>query len=262
MSDVLTSSHPTVKRSILMHYINQLLRVSSIRDYCPNGLQVEGNPDIRHIVTGVTASQALIDAAIDLGADTLLVHHGYFWKGESEPVVGIKRERLKSLLSHDINLLAYHLPLDVHDELGNNVQLAELLDIVVEGPLDPASPASPGNIGKLSRPMSAADFCALIEERLERAPLHIGEEQDVIETIAWCTGAAQGYLQQAVDMGVDAFLTGEINEPAVHLARETGTHFISAGHHATERCGVKALGEHLADEFGIQVTFVDIANPV
>lgn len=262
MSDALMPRDLAVERNTLTHYIDQILNVSSIRDYCPNGLQVEGRSDVRHIVTGVTANQALIDEAIELGADTLLVHHGYFWKGEDERVVGIKRERLKSLLTHDMNLLAYHLPLDVHPELGNNAQLAALLGIDMEGPLDMANPLSPGDIGRLPRAISAAEFCQQVADCLGRAPLHIGEEEDVIETIAWCTGAAQSYLQQAVDRGVDVFLTGEINEPAVHLARETGTHFISAGHHATERCGVKALGERLESEFGIAVTFVDIDNPV
>lgn len=262
MPDDIQISPSVVKRDELINYLNQYLNASAFRDYCPNGLQVEGRTDVRHIVTGVTASKALIDAAIELEADTLLVHHGYFWKGEDERVCGIKRERLKSLLSHDINLIAYHLPLDVHTEVGNNAQLGDILDIIMEGSLDPATPMAPGNIGSLARPMSAADFCAHVAERLGRTPLHIGEGEDEIETIAWCTGAAQSYLQLAVDRGVDAFLTGEINEPAVHLARETGTHFISAGHHATERCGVYALGQHLEAKFGIKVTFVDIDNPV
>ena len=262
MSDASQKSLPAIKRSELIQYLDQYLNASAFRDYCPNGLQVEGGADVRHIVTGVTACQALIDAAIEQGADTLLVHHGYFWKGEDERVIGIKRERLKSLLCHDINLIAYHLPLDVHDTVGNNAQLAGLLELTSDGLLDTSSPLSPGNIGRLSRPMLASEFCALIGERLGRQPLHIGEPEDVIETIAWCTGAAQSYLQQAIDLGVDAFLTGEINEPAVHLARETGTHFISAGHHATERCGVQALGQQLENHFGIKVTFVDIDNPV
>ncbi|MBM95735.1 MAG: Nif3-like dinuclear metal center hexameric protein [Oceanospirillaceae bacterium] len=262
MSDDFKQSLPAVKRNELIQYLDQYLNVSTFRDYCPNGLQVEGSADVRHIVTGVTASQALIDEAIELGADTLLVHHGYFWKGEDERVIGIKRERLKSLLCNDMNLIGYHLPLDVHGVVGNNVQLADILDISNDGPLDANAPSAPGNIGRLARPMPALEFCALIDERLGRAPLHIGENEDVIETIAWCTGAAQSYLQQAVDRGVDAFLTGEINEPAVHLARETGTHFISAGHHATERCGVYALGQHLENQFGLKVTFIDIDNPV
>lgn len=252
----------TLDRQRLIGWLDQLLQSSKIRDYCPNGLQVEGRERIAHIVTGVTASQALIDEAIALGADTLLVHHGYFWKGENERITGIKRERLKALLKHDINLIAYHLPLDLHPELGNNARLADVLGLEVIGPLKADDIWSPGNIGRLRQPMPASEFAAWIAESLDRTPLHIGEDEDIIETVAWCTGAAQSYLQQAIDAGVDAFITGEINEPAVHLARETGTHFFAAGHHATERYGVQALGLHIENEFGVRVTFVDIDNPV
>jgi dinuclear metal center YbgI/SA1388 family protein len=251
-----------LKRQNLIHYLDQLLQPTRFRDYCPNGLQVEGTDKIRHLVTGVTANQALIEEAVALNADAILVHHGYFWKGEDPRLTGIKRERLKTLLAQDINLIAYHLPLDAHPELGNNAQLAQILELETEGLLDPSNAYSVGNIGRLKQPMKASDFAAFIGEQLDRIPLHIGEDEDIIETLAWCTGGAQGYLQLAVDAGVDAFITGEINEPAVHLARETGTHFFSAGHHATERYGAKAVGEHLAAEFGIQATFVDIDNPV
>lgn len=251
-----------IDRKQLLTHLENLLQSRRIRDYCPNGLQVEGRERIHHIVTGVTASQALIEEAIELGADTLLVHHGYFWKGEDQRVVGIKKERLKALLEHDINLIAYHLPLDVHPELGNNAQLADLLELETTGPIDPLDPSTPGSIGKLPKAMTAAEFSQWIASKLDREPLHIGENEDIVETVAWCTGGAQGYLQLAVDAGVDAFITGEINEPAVHLARETGTHFYSAGHHATERYGARALGQHLETEFGVKVTFVDIDNPV
>ncbi|TNC91333.1 Nif3-like dinuclear metal center hexameric protein [Thalassolituus sp.] len=251
-----------VERKELLKHLDNLLQSHRIRDYCPNGLQVAGAEHISSIVTGVTASQALIDAAIERGADTILVHHGYFWKGEDERITGIKRERLKSLLANDINLIAYHLPLDMHPIYGNNAQLADVLGLQVDGPLDESDLSVPGNIGRLPRPMSGKEFRAWLGECLKREPLHIGEENDTIETIAWCTGGAQGYLQKAVNAGVDAFLTGEINEPAVHLARETGTHFFSAGHHATERYGAKALGEYLADEFPVDVEFIDIDNPV
>lgn len=250
-----------IERKQLLQHLEALLQAQSFKDYCPNGLQVAGTEQVASIVTGVTASQALIDAAIDLGADTVLVHHGYFWKGEDERIVGIKRERLKALLLHNINLIAYHLPLDAHPLYGNNVQLAQQLDLKIDGPIN----AEPGQLalkGRLPRPMTGAEFSAWLHARLDREALHIGEEGDVFETVAWCTGAAQSYLQSAVDAGVDAFITGEINEPAVHLARETGTHFYSAGHHATERYGVKALGEHLAEHFGLAVEFIDIDNPV
>lgn len=251
-----------MQRRQLLQHLDTLLDSPRIRDYCPNGLQVGGKESISHIITGVTASQALIDAAIERGADTLLVHHGYFWKGEDERITGIKRERIKSLLQHDINLIAYHLPLDAHPELGNNVQLAKILELTIDGPLDEEDKNKPGNIGRLPEPMTGKQFSDWVAGRLNRKPLHIGEDNDLIETIAWCTGGAQGYLQSAIDAGVDAYLTGEINEPAVHLARETGTHFYSAGHHATERYGAKALGEHLADHFDVSVEFIDIDNPV
>ncbi|KZZ45536.1 MAG: Nif3-like dinuclear metal center hexameric protein [Saccharospirillaceae bacterium] len=249
-------------RRQLIKHLDTLLQSARIRDYCPNGLQVEGKEQVSKIITGVTANQALIDVAIERGADTLLVHHGYFWKGEDQRVIGIKKERLKALLAHDINLIGYHLPLDVHPVYGNNVQLADVLGLQVDGPIDEHDLSKPGNIGRLPRPMSGKEFRAWIAGCLQREPLHIGEDGDMIETIAWCTGGAQGYLQTAIDAGVDAYLTGEINEPAVHLARETGTHFFSAGHHATERYGAKALGEYLAEEFNLNVEFVDIDNPV
>ena len=252
----------SINRKEVLNHLENLLQTQRIRDYCPNGLQVAGTEHIKKVISGVTANQALIDIAIEKEADTILVHHGYFWKGEDERIIGIKKERLKSLLINDINLIAYHLPLDMHPEYGNNVQLAELLDIEVEGLLVEGDLSTPGNIGRLAQAMTGQEFSDLITERLFREPLHIGEPDDLIETIAWCTGGAQGYLQKAIDAGVDAYLTGEINEPAVHLARETGTHFYSAGHHATERYGAKALGEHLEEEFGLDVEFVDIDNPV
>lgn len=251
-----------LERRLLLQHLEELLQPHTFRDYSPNGLQVSGRETISHIVTGVTASQALIDAAIEQGADTLLVHHGYFWKGENERVIGIKRERLKALLTHDINLIAYHLPLDCHPLYGNNVQLAERLNLKVDGPMDTQDPTAPGLVGRLPQAMTGADFSQWLADCLDREPLHIGEDTDIIESVAWCTGAAQGFLQQAVDLGVDAFITGEVSEPTVHLARETGIHFFSAGHHATERYGAKVLGEHLAEQFDLTVEFIDIDNPV
>ncbi len=250
-----------MKLNQLVSYLNQQLSPQNFADYCPNGLQVEGKADVNKIVTGVTASQDLIDAAIAEQADVILVHHGYFWKGEPSPITGIKKNRIQSLLKHDISLIAYHLPLDCHSEWGNNVQLAQILDFEITGPLDPNNPKTPGNIGRLRRPMSAADLAAFIGERLNRLPQHVGEDSDLIETIAWCTGGAQGYMSYAIEQGIDAYLTGEINEPVVHNARETGCHFYGAGHHATERYGAKALGEHLAKQFALDVQFIDIDNP-
>lgn len=246
----------------MVTYLNQYLQVGKFKDYCPNGLQVEGKGTIKKIVTGVTACQQLIDAAIEAKADAIIVHHGYFWKGEDECITGIKKQRLQALLKHDISLLAYHLPLDCHLEVGNNIQLAQVLGFSVEGTLSGEGTTALGHVGRLHKPMSVQAFNAWLAECLQREPMHIGESNDTIETIAWCTGAAQSYLQQAVDLSVDAFLSGEISEPTVHLARETGTHYFSAGHHATERYGVKALGDRLAQEFDIDVEFIDIDNPV
>jgi len=190
------------------------------------------------------------------------VHHGYFWKGEPEPIAGIKKQRIQTLLKHDISLIAYHLPLDCHSVWGNNVQLADVLDLEITGPIDPNDSKTPGNIGRLKQAMTAEQFSNHIAQCLNRVPQHIGEKDDLIETVAWCTGGAQGYMQYAINQGIDAYITGEINEPAVHNARESGTHYYAAGHHATERYGAKALGEHLAQEYQLDVEFIDIDNPV
>ena len=252
----------SIKREDLMQYLTALLQPAKFKDYCPNGLQVEGTGTISKIITGVTASQDLIDAAIEQKADAILVHHGYFWRGENECITGIKKKRIQALLANNINLIAYHLPLDNHSELGNNVQLAKVLDLTVETTLDPNDPSVPGLIGRLPRPMSADAFSAWLGECLKRDPLHLGpDSSDVIETIAWCTGGAQGYMQYAIDAGVDVYLTGEVSEQNQHLAVETGTHFFAAGHHATERYGARALGQHLAKKFELDVNFIDIDNP-
>jgi len=251
-----------VQRDQLIAYLDELLSVSSFSDYCPNGLQVEGRHEISVIVGGVTASQALINAAIVHGADTLLVHHGYFWKGEDPCIVGMKHRRLNSLLDAGMNLLAYHLPLDAHPELGNNAQLAELLGLKTTGSFGKGSGPDIGLVGELPKRVTGEAFAEQIAEKLGREPLHIHGGKESIHSIAWCTGAAQDYIEQAAALGVDAFLSGEISEQTVHQARELGVHFYSAGHHATERGGVMALGTHLADKFGVTFHFEDIGNPV
>lgn len=251
-----------LKRDHLLSVLDGELQPQRFRDYSPNGLQVEGRDQIRRLVTGVTACQALIDAAIVEEADALLVHHGYFWKNEDPRVRGMKKQRLQSLLRHDISLFAYHLPLDAHPQLGNNAQLARRLGLHVDGGLEAENPLSIGNVGRLEEPMSAADFAAHVEAVLGREALHIGDGQDEIETLAWCTGAAQGFIEQAQARGVDAYLSGEISEPTTHFARETGIHYFACGHHATERYGVQAVGEWLANEYGVEHIFIDIDNPV
>lgn len=250
----------TISRQDLCQYLEQLLSPSRIKDYCPNGLQVEGRSDISRVVTGVTASQALIDAAIEQQADAILVHHGYFWRGEDATIRGMKKQRLATLLKHDINLLAYHLPLDIHSQLGNNAQLAKLLDIQVEGGLEADNPHSVAMRGRFAQPLDAQTIARRIEVKLGRAPLVEASDKS-IQTVAWCTGGGQSFIDMAAEQGIDAFISGEVSEQTIHVARECGIAFFAAGHHATERYGVKALGEHLANELGLSVSFIDIPNP-
>ncbi|MGJ8693138.1 MAG: Nif3-like dinuclear metal center hexameric protein [Thalassotalea sp.] len=249
--------------SSLENYLAELLSPQLIKDFCPNGLQVQGKNEIKKIVTGVTASQALIDAAIAEGADALLVHHGYFWKNEAPVITGMKYHRIKALLDHNISLLAYHLPLDVHPELGNNAQLAKLLGIKVTGLVEENNPFSVVVKGELSKALSADAFNQLLSNKLQRQSLHLSSASNgLIKTVAWCTGGGQGYIDLAAAQGIDAFISGEASEQTTHSARELDIHFFAAGHHATERYGVKALGEHLAEQFALEVKFIDIDNPV
>jgi len=244
-------------------YLFDLLQPLQIKDFCPNGLQVQGSEQVNKIVTGVTATEALIDQCIELGADTLLVHHGYFWKGESQVITGMKYNRLKKLIDNKINLFAYHLPLDIHPELGNNAQLAKLLGIITTGPLELGNPQSVGVQGELSFNIDGESFNQLISKKLNRQSLHIpASSNKSIKTVAWCTGGGQGYIELAAAQGIDAFISGEASEQTTHIAREMDIHFFAAGHHATERYGAKALGEHLACELGLDVNFIDIDNPV
>lgn len=250
----------------LAAWLDQTLQPGRFRDYSPNGLQVEGKASIGHIIAGVTASEALLRTAIARGADAVLVHHGWFWKNEDPRVRGPRRTRLALALGHELNLFAYHLPLDAHPQLGNNAQLARVLDLAPErDDAGQARTCGPDNLVWLGRAPGAetlGQLAARVAERLGRAPQVIGDAQRPIGRVAWCTGAAQGMLADAVEAGVDAYITGEISEPTVHLARETGVAFVAAGHHATERYGVQALGQAIADHFGIAVDFVDIDNPV
>jgi dinuclear metal center YbgI/SA1388 family protein len=243
----------------LRDYIGSLLQVNLFRDYCPNGVQVEGRAKVRKIASGVTASQRLLQAATEWGADAVLVHHGYFWRNEDAAITGIKKQRVAHLLQHDISLLAYHLPLDAHPELGNNAQLGWRLGFVTEGRFGEQNIACHG---ELEQAQSLEQLSTHIGQVLRRSPQVIGEGSRSIRRIAWCTGAAQGYFEQAISLGVDAFLTGEISEQNVHTAEETGVAFIAAGHHATERYGVQALGEHLAGRFGLEHCFFDMDIPV
>ncbi|WP_443090386.1 Nif3-like dinuclear metal center hexameric protein [Basfia succiniciproducens] len=246
--------------------ISQKLNSATIADYAPNGLQVEGRPEIRKIVTGVTASQALIEAAIARHADAVIVHHGYFWKNEDPCIRGMKGKRIKTLLINDINLYGYHLPLDVHAELGNNAQLAKLLKIENLQPLESDSVSIPV-FGELVQPISLENFARRIEKALQRKPIVCNAEElsqnppHLIRKIGICTGGGQGYIDLAAARGCDAFISGEISEQSTHSARELGIHYFACGHHATERYGIRALGEWLAQEYQFEVEFIDIDNP-
>lgn len=250
-------------RQQLTEYLDGLLKPEQIKDFAPNGLQVEGSDTIRHIVTGVTATEALIDEAIARKAEALIVHHGYFWKNESPTITGMKYRRIKKLIDNNINLYGYHLPLDIHPELGNNAQLAKLLGIADIEPLELGNPLSVPVKGKLAFGISGESFNEVISNKLNRTSLHIAPPSNKpIKTVAWCTGGGQGYIELAAEQGIDAFISGEASEQTTHVAREMDIHFFAAGHHATERYGAKTLGEHLATHLGLSTEFVDIDNPV
>jgi dinuclear metal center YbgI/SA1388 family protein len=244
----------------LCAWLDVTLNAASFSDYCPNGLQVEGKSTVSHIIAGVTASQALINVAIDRGADTLLVHHGWFWKGEDSRVRGTRKTRLASILEQDINLIAYHLPLDAHPQYGNNAQLARVLGLPPT--YETAGPGGLIWLGEMPEVCTLGEIAEKVEKALGRVPQVIGDAGMPAQRLAWCTGAAQSMFGDAIDAGAQIFITGEISEQTVHLARETGVGFIGAGHHATERYGVQALGQAIEQEFGITVDFVDIDNPV
>jgi dinuclear metal center YbgI/SA1388 family protein len=248
-----------VDLSRLHEFCNQLLNIQEFEDYCPNGLQVESGEKVCRLATGVTACQALIDAAVAWQADALLVHHGYFWKGEAPYIRGIKGQRIGTLMRNGISMLAYHLPLDSHPELGNNRQLSQRLG------LEAVEPVGQGGLvwqGRLVAPLSAGGLGRLLVERLGQEPQHLPGGPEPIHRLAWCTGAAQGFIDQAATLGVDAYISGEVSEQTAHQARELGIHYFAAGHHATERYGVQALGQRLAREFGIEHRFIEIPNPV
>jgi len=241
--------------SEITRYCDQLLDARSFDDYCPNGLQVEASDEVAKIVSGVTASAELIDAAIEEQAQLLLVHHGYFWRGEPQPLIGMKGQRIAKLIKNGISLLAYHLPLDAHASLGNNVGLGKALGL--EGsPIDAKS-----LIWMAESKLDLDQLTAKVQQATEREPLVIGENRPV-KQVAWCTGAAQGQIHKAQAAGADVYISGEISESTVHTAREMGIAYIAAGHHATERFGARSLGEHLAGQFGLEHRFVDISNPV
>lgn len=245
----------------LVRKVDLLLHPDRFKDYCPNGLQIQGRTEVRKLVTGVTASLDFIEQAIANQACAVLVHHGCLWHDDPIAIVGMKYHRIKALMDADISLLAYHLPLDAHPKYGNNAQLARLLDITVTGKLEPDNPTNIGFVGRLAKPILATDFALKLEHQLKHTPTHIAVAKPQIETIAWCSGAAQNYFKHAIKIGVDAYLSGEISEQTTHEARENNIHYFAAGHHATEREGARAVGNYLADCFGIEHQFIEIDNP-
>ena len=239
-------------------FLDEWLEVRRFKDYGPNGLQVEGRPEIRRIASGVTASLAFIQAAMEAGADTLLVHHGLFWRGQDGRLTGWLRERVARVLRHDLNLFAYHLPLDAHPEVGNNAQLGLHLGLSVTAR---AGDQDLVFLGEAEAPMALDSLAGRLQRALARQPLVLEGDGRALRRIAWCTGGAQGFFEAAIAAGADAFVTGEVSEPQAHLARETGVAFLACGHHATERFGVAALGLALAARFGLEHVFIDVPNP-
>ncbi len=256
-----------MRRDELCEHLDNLLAVANFRDYCPNGLQVEGRAEVRRVLCGVTASQALIDEAARRDVDAVLVHHGWFWRGEEGRVTGFRKRRMAALLAHDINLIAYHLPLDAHPELGNNAQLGQLLGWRIDARIDGSGGGRFGeqDIGFLGVPLAptfSGELAGRISQALGRQALLVGDATRPVKRVAWCSGGAQGYFEQAILAGADVYVSGEISEQTVHLARESGVPYIAAGHHATERYGVQAVGRHLAARFGIDCEYLELDNPV
>ena len=248
---------PMTTRDTLLQAFDTLLQPARFKDYGPNGLQVEGRDEIRTIVSGVTASRALIEAGIAANADAIFVHHGLFWRGQSGTVTGWMKQRLQLLLAHDINLFAYHLPLDAHPEWGNNAQLGVQLGLVAESHFGEQELGCMG----VAAFANAAQLAQHVESVLNRPVTLVQNAQTAIKKIAWCTGGAQGYFEAAIAAGADAFVTGEISEPQAHYAREMGVAYLACGHHATERYGAPAVAAHVAAQLGLAHVFIDVDNP-
>ncbi|MFG6443118.1 Nif3-like dinuclear metal center hexameric protein [Roseateles sp. LKC17W] len=244
-------------RAALERQLNQWLEPTRFKDYGPNGLQVEGRAEVNRLVCGVTASLALIDAAIAAQADAILVHHGLFWRGQDGRVTGWMKQRLARLIQHDISLFAYHLPLDAHPELGNNAQLGRRLGWMADGRFGDQDLGFTAAV----EPTTLAAVSAQLRTLTGRDVTAVKGDGRPLRRVAWCSGGAQGYFESAIAAGADVFITGEISEPQAHYARETGVAFIAAGHHATERYGVQGVGERVAAELGLEVRFIDVPNP-
>lgn len=246
----------------IIQWCDQTLKSPEFKDYAPNGLQIEGKTEVRKILAAVTASQDAIDAAIRENADLLLVHHGYFWKGEAYPITGMRGKRIKSLIQHDISLLAYHLPLDSHPSLGNNAAIADLLELERIKALDPSERHPIGNIGYLNQPMPVEDFKKFVSKKLKFDTIHLPADKTMIEKVGFCTGGAQDFIVKAAEQGCDAYISGEISERTFYEAKELGIHYFACGHHATERYGVQRLGQALSEQFDIEYVYFELNNPI
>ena len=250
-----------IGRDELSMALDAELCVERFKDYCPNGLQVEGKAEIAVLVSGVTACQALLDRAVALQADAILVHHGYFWRGEDQRLVGMRARRIKTLLTADINLFAYHLPLDCHPTLGNNAGLGQAMGLTEFGSINPNVKSHPVFQGSFVKAQTLTQIAEGLRGELQREVIMVGSGDTAVTSVVWCTGGGQNYIDEAADAGADLFVTGEISEQTVHVARERGIAFIAAGHHATERYGVRRLGSWIADHYGVQHHFIDIDSP-
>ena len=246
----------------IIQWCDQTLKSTEFKDYAPNGLQIEGKTEVRKILAAVTASQDAIDAAIRENADLLLVHHGYFWKGEAYPITGMRGKRIKSLIQHDISLLAYHLPLDSHPSLGNNAAIADLLKLERIEALDPSERHPIGNIGYLNQPMPVEDFKKFVSETLKFDVTHLPADKNMIEKVGFCTGGAQDFIVKAAEQGCDAYISGEVSERTFYEAKELGVHYFACGHHATERYGVQRLGQAISEQFDIEYVYFELNNPI
>ena len=246
----------------IIQWCDQTLKSTEFKDYAPNGLQIEGKTEVRKILAAVTASQDAIDAAIRENADLLLVHHGYFWKGEAYPITGMRGKRIKSLIQHDISLLAYHLPLDSHPSLGNNAAIADLLELERIETLDPSERHPIGNIGYLNQPMPVEEFKKFVSEKLKFDVTHLPADKNMIEKVGFCTGGAQDFIVKAAEQGCDAYISGEVSERTFYEAKELGIHYFACGHHATERYGVQRLGQAISEQFDIEYVYFELNNPI
>lgn len=245
---------------VLLNYLDQALMPENYQDYCPNGLQIEGTSNIKRIIGGVSLSMELIDKAIDDQAEAIIVHHGIFWRKDDYTLIGVKKQRIEKLIQHKINLYAYHLPLDNHITLGNNIGLARLLEIEVQGQC-----GEQGLIwyGQLARAIPLIEFCQIIADKLDRQPLCFShDEHKMVTKVAWCTGGADGFFIDAIKLGVDVYISGEAAEPTMALAKESKVAFISAGHYASERYGIQALINHVSQHFDLPAKYIELYNPV